>query len=247
MLRTSLFLTSGITTKLVNLLLTNNHGLRTMRGAIPIWSKFVTLIFNDANMQEYENGFPALEVISDESARIGLFSDSKTTQAAKDHLFNHISVFGQLIFNTKDHSIRKDYLEVCIMLVENCARRALVGSRKLLLEHLSSLTVDQYCERRAKLALRKLLTIIEEDRPISMESNFDSPLQEVAEQAQVGVFELCEKCSKKVDGLSLYRLLGYLSLLKEVEEFTLFFQSETYLGKLMETILKLSELEVIFS
>lgn len=236
----------GITTKVVNLLLTKNQDLKTMKSALQIWSIFVTFIFNDSNFERFEKLTIISDSVLDESENISLFTDPKMIQAARDHLFNHLSVFGELVFNCKDLSIRKDYLNVCIVLIDHCGKIALVNCRTLLIEHLSSLAADQNCKETAEDTLKKFLGEIKNDKSIiSADSLTDNPLQCVADQAQMEIFDLCEKCRRKVDGFTLIKLLGYLNLLKEVEDYSIFFQSETYLGKLMETILGLSELEVI--
>jgi hypothetical protein len=179
-------------------------------------------------------------------------SDPPWIGKAQDHLLSHLQIFGQSFTTHSDIRIRKEIVNICSGLVKFCSKTALSNLHLLLFEIISTLSVDEDLEirREGRKCVRKLLQIFTQNQKVRLSEKdcFDGGiiLRPLVEQLQLKIFGLSEKFSirtKIFDEFELTRDLanfsGSLYLLKEVEDSSGFFYSETYVGKLAEAILNL--------
>lgn len=251
--------------------------IKIIVACIGVWRRYVTTIFNDKNMECKLVDI----LTEAASQKCQLLSDKTWLGRSQDHLLSHVQIFAQSYSTHSDIRVRDEIQRLCGDLVRDCSENSLVPLRPILIETLSLMTVDpdsNRIRRESKIHLRLLLSLVagkqrteldvenveqqmsklgtknieQTKEPIANEMiENENLLMPVAEQAQVSIFNLCERFSNPskvfTDAFQLERdlskLNGFLVLLKEVENSSLFFHSETYTGEMMEALANLGTFE----
>jgi len=157
-----------------------------------------------------------------------LFCFQKWIGKAQDHLMSHLQIFGRSFSTNSNISVREELVRICSDLVEFCSKQSLANLDSLLIEILSSLTVDadsDLIRTKSQKSLRKLLEIFTEKQKVRMSDSDESTLlRPIVEQAQLEIFNLSEKLSIRTKifedfqlDRDLTKLNGFLALLKLVE------------------------------
>ena len=261
----------GITSRLIKVIQLRNgvsnekpQSFKIKSSVLMVWGNYVCAILNDKNVTVddiIESDFTTSDMSKSKFCDTHLLRNTVWVGKAQDHLLQHLQLFTKYGFLTSEKlHMRNMMLLVCENTIKYCAD-SLKCMGGLQIEILSCLSVDADSIELARQAERCLETFLDTKRVrnTSMKNN-DTPSQKVllndelylvAEQAQTKLFEISESLLKSTSCLyeeqqldfQLAQLHGFLVLLKNVESSSLFFHSETYLGKLLDAMLSVVKLE----
>ena len=205
----------GITSKLVKTIQTAKKSHKIVVKVVNIWTDLVTVLLKDSQ-------------------------DLKTDLGqAQDHLQQHLQVFHSFA-NHERIQVRKAILRLCGRILCKCS-----GSMQpwfnLLIETLAVLSVDLESETLSHDAEKCL------EEYLVAKGNVDDVTRETQAKIHALSSEILSKTSILLNEKELYdklcQLQGFLLILVKVESSSLFFYSETYVGRLLDALLEVVALD----
>lgn len=234
----------GIATKLVKVLQRNfqssqSHKIKSQ--CLSVWLAAVTSVLADRHV----NVDPSL--VTEETGGNALLNDPKWVGMAQDHLMQHMQIFATMTMH-QHGMIRRTLLCLCRGMLKDCPK-TLRNVRNIQVEILSVLCVDGESAEIRKESHETLLALLAIAR--AEEEGDDVKLTSIIDQAHSKLFELsqtlADPLSQSYEENQLQRLLaclhGYMVLLKTLEQSSIFFYSETYIGQLLDALVKVVALE----
>ena len=235
---------------------------------IMVWCNYICSILNDKNVYK-QDGMDIDEGICDTSLAdensSNLLQDVRWIGKAQDHLLTHLQLLSKYNFIVSEKFyLRNIMFLLCEATILNCSK-SLKCFNSLQIEILAVLSVDENSTdlaRRSKMCLDSIINI-KMNRPceprersqnhldILEEPTENDEILAIVEQTQSRIFEISDSILSSSSGLYeethlnhlLSQLNGFLVLLKNIEFSSLFFHSETYLGRLLNAILSIIAFE----